>query len=110
MKKKKSPHKPETSAQRFCPLRTTGFCRVTEHVSFYPYGICTRKLFQFLERMEQNKHMPNRRDELSTEDMHFEAVCSVFIKLLAYFELWTEKPRAGMYKAPNTESNVVFLP
>lgn len=31
------PHNPETSAQSFCPLRTTGFCRVTEHVSLHPY-------------------------------------------------------------------------
>lgn len=36
-KKKHLLHKPETSAQSFCPLRTTGFCQVTEHVSLYPY-------------------------------------------------------------------------
>lgn len=43
-------------------------------------------------------------DELSTEDMHFEAVFSHFIKLLAYFEQWNEKPRAGMYKASQSDT------
>lgn len=42
--------------------------------------------------MEQNKHMPNRSDEVSTKDMHFEAVCSDFIKLLAYFSYGMRNP------------------